>query len=59
MDTNANEEFIHPLKDDDSRKVISLTQLLQSSGEEPALCCETGWGQGDILKTVPQAKFNY
>ncbi|KAM9678152.1 LOW QUALITY PROTEIN: leucine-rich repeat-containing protein 66 [Trichechus inunguis] len=40
MDTEANEEFVCPLEDNDSSKVISQTQSLQSYGDEPVLQCE-------------------
>ncbi|KAK2507750.1 hypothetical protein MC885_004614 [Smutsia gigantea] len=42
LDTDANEGFVYPREDYDSRKAISQTQLLQSHGHGPALQCEIG-----------------
>lgn len=45
MDTDANEGFVGPLEDYDSREAIRQTQLLEFFGDEPALQCERRGGE--------------
>nr|XP_005608836.1 leucine-rich repeat-containing protein 66 [Equus caballus]XP_023493869.1 leucine-rich repeat-containing protein 66 [Equus caballus] len=45
METDANERFVCPPEDHDSRRVISQTQLFQFCGDESAVQCERGGGE--------------